>query len=309
MTYKTSPALRCASARWQARRRQMINSGQWEPFVDAQPVRDHLKKVKEAGMPIWALCQRLGLPHESSLQYVLYGRGEYGPGQTVRRETAELVLSYWPSLQDFPDTARIDPTGTRRRVQALAVRGWSRVAMAREIGMSGAAFKKACHKERVTARLARQVAALYDAWWDVDPIAYGIPARSVERVRADAVRSGFHGPLEWDDDTIDDPQAVPQVDAVEPVVTEGGNVAARWLMGESVVLGRDDRREVLQYLYEWTNDTAEEIAARLDMSPAAAERAWHRIKQEAALEGRRVWRRAYVPRERTLKQNEMEEAA
>lgn len=309
MTRYSTPALRSASARWQARRRKLISYGQWEPFVDAEPVRQHLKSVMASGMPIWAVCEQLGLPHESSLQHVLYGRGQYGPGEQVRRETAELVLSYWPSLADFPDTARIDPTGTRRRVEALAVLGWSRAQIARQIGMGETAFKKACHKERVTARLARQVAAVYDAWWNQDPAAYGISTNAAARVRADAARSGFHGPLAWDDDTIDAPTALPATDATEPVVTEGENLAARWLLGESVVLTLKARKEVLAHLFEWTNDTTEEIAEKLGMSPAAAEQTWHRQKKKARLEGRRMWRRVYVPRERTVTENEMEEAA
>jgi hypothetical protein len=80
-------------------------------------------------------------------------------------------------------------------------------------------------------------------------------------------------------------------------------------MGEAVILGRDDRREVLQHLYEWTNDTTADIAARLDMTPEAAERQWHRLQEKAKADGRRLWRRVYVPRERNLKQNEMGEAA
>lgn len=309
MTKNVSAAARAASARWQVRRRQLMSYGQWEPFVDAEPVRAHLRKVNAAGMPYMAIAERLGLAQNSSLQHLVWGRGSYGPGKQVRRETAELVLSYWPSLDDFPDAARIDATGTRRRIQALAVRGWSRQWMAEQIGIREDHFRKSCSRDRVTARLARSVAALYDGWWNQDPIEHGLPMRSVSRVRSDAARSGFHSALAWDDDTIDDPNAVPLDDAVQPVVTEGANVADRWLLGESVVLGREDRRKVLHHLYEWTNDTTAEIAARLDMTPAAAERQWERIKERAQADGRRVWRRVYVPRERDLAKNQLEEAA
>jgi DNA-binding CsgD family transcriptional regulator len=302
-------AIRNASARWQVNRRKLIAQGKWEPFVDAEPVREHLRKVNAAGMPYMAISRRLGLAQESSLQHLMWGRGEYGPGQQVRRETAEVVLAYWPSLDDFPDAARIDATGTRRRVQALAVRGWPRRLMAERVGMVEKNFGKAIARERVTARVARRVAAMYDELWNQDPLEHGVPLWSVARVQGDAARSGFHSALAWDDDTIDDPKAVPITDALEPVVTEGGNVAQRWLLGESVILGRDDRREVLQHLFEWTNDTTAEIAAKLDMTPDAAERAWERIKEKAQADGRRVWRRVYVPRERTLNQNEMEEVA
>lgn len=301
---------RSADAHMQARRRRLKAMGKWQsPYVDAEPVREHLRKVNAAGMPYWAICEQLGLPHESSLQCLVWGRGPYGPSQKVSRETAELVLAYWPTLDHFPDSALIDRIGSLRRVQALAVQGWSRNQVARQIGMREDNFRKAISQDRVTVRIARRVAAAYDVLWNKDPMDHGGSLNAVSRVRAGATRAGWYGPLAWDDDTIDNPQAVPQTDAVEPVATEGGNVAARWLMGESVVLRMDDRREVLQHLFEWSNDTTAEIAARLEMTPSAAERQWERIKEKAAEEGRRVWRRAYIPRERELKQNEMGEAA
>jgi hypothetical protein len=293
----------------QARRRRLQALGQWQPYVDAEPVRQHLRKVNAVGMSYPAIADRLGLPQANSLQHVLWGRGTPEPGQKVKRETAELILSFWPSLEDFPEHALIDATGTRRRVEALAVRGWARHLVAARIGVNIKYFRKAVGRQRVSARLARGVAEAYDAWWDQDPLEHGVPLSSVSRVLADAARGSFHGPLSWDDDTIDDPSAVPMTDAVQPVASEGGNVAARWLMGESVILDRPARREVLAHLFEWTNETTAEIAARLDMSPEAAERQWERMKARAAAEGRRLWRRVYVPRERDLTQDEMEEAA
>lgn len=307
---RKKPPMDPANARWQARRRRLIGYGQWEPFVEAQPVRDHLVKVMNAGMPIAAVCEKLGLPHSSSLQHLLYGRAPYGPAQQVRRETAELVLAYWPSPEDLPEGTRIDPTGTRRRVQALAVRGWPRHWMAVEMGMSATAFKKALHKDRVTARLARAVAALYDQRWNQDPFEHGLMPKSVDRVRADAARAGWHGPLAWDDDTIDNPAAVPMVDAEEPVVTEGTNVANRWLMGESVVLDSKSRLQVLVHLFEWTGQSSAQIAERLEMTPSAAEQAWFRHVRKARAEGRPVpWRRVWELRDKTLKQDSMGEAA
>ncbi|KPC68115.1 hypothetical protein ADL27_57280 [Streptomyces sp. NRRL F-6602] len=286
-----------------------MKCGQWQPFVDAEPVRAHLNAIRETGMPIWAICERLGLPHESSLQYVLYGRGDYGPGGQIRRETAELILAYWPAVGDFPEGSRIDATGTRRRVEALAVRGWSRNQVSARIGMGAVAFRKAVNKDRVTARLARQVSEAYDALWDQDPLDYGLSRNGVARVRSEAARSGFVGPLAWDDDTIDDPAAVPQTDAPPPALADGENAVARWLMGESVLLSRAERNEVLQHLFEWTSGTTAQIAARLEMSPEAAERQWHRLQQKAAADGRRLWRRVWAYRDKDLTKSEMGEAA
>jgi hypothetical protein len=264
----------------------------------------------QAGMPLAAVCDRLGFPHASSLQHLMYGRGMFGPGRQVRRETAELIMGYWPALEDIPDGSRVDPTGTRRRVQALATRGWPRHWMGVQIGMTATWFKKALNHDMVTARLAREVAALYDEWWNKDPLEYGLTAQSVDRVKADAARAGWHGPLAWDDDTIDDPKAAPQVDAARPAASDGPNLVDRWLMGESVILGLEERRQVVQHLFEWTNDTPEEIAAQVEMTVDALWQTWTRIKKKAREDGRsEPWRRVYVPRERTLTKNQMEEAA
>ena len=308
MSTATSYAQRVARSRWKSRRRQLIEAGQWQPFVAARPVRDHVNRIRSAGMPTRALEQRLGMSAHH-LDHLLWGTDGSGPSEKIRTETAHMLLAYWPTLDDFPDPARIDATGTRRRLQALHVRGFNLVAIAEKSGIATRYFQKAANAERVTARLARTVRDVYGAWWDADPREHGVKDWVADRTRRAAQRKGWHGPLAWDDDTIDDPRAVPQIDALQPVRTEGGNVAARWLMGESVVLDRDSRREVLRHLFEWTNDTPAEIAAQLEMTPEAASRAWERMKERAAAEGRRLWRRVYVPRERTLDQNDMEEAA
>ncbi|MET9436949.1 hypothetical protein [Streptomyces sp. NPDC006551] len=304
----TTEAERAANARWQARRRRLQSLGQWQPFVDAGPVREHLRKVNAAGMPYMAICERLGLAQNSSLQHLMWGRGKWGPGQQVRHETAELILAYWPSLQDFPDAARIDVTGTRRRVEALAVQGFSRRAIAERVGFGATHFKKVVGRDRVTARLARAVAAVYDEWWNADPLEHGQTLASVTRVRADAAKAGLHSALAWDDDTIDDPRAVPMTDAPAPAPAQGGDVVDRFLMGESVVLDAVGRREAIAHLMEWTSKTPEEIGEELGMSADAVSRSWERTKKKAREEGRRVWRRVYVP-QRELLRSEMESAA
>lgn len=304
-----TPTERAARRHAQNRRRRLRATGAWQdPQVNAEPVRAHVFVLREAGMTEKALLRRLGLP-ESALKNMMRGANGRPPGKTVARETAEAVLGFWPKLEDFPDTASIDATGTLRRVQALETRGWSKRRQAADLGLLQQNFKTVLRGARVSAQMARRVAALYDRLWTENPEDHGVAPYVADRVRRHADANGYFGPLAWDDETIDDPMAIPFTDVTQPVVTEGGNLANRWLMGESVILGPRDRKEVLAHLFEWTNDTTAEIAARLEMTPTAAERQWERMKERAQLEGRRLWRRVYVPRERTLNQNEMEEAA
>lgn len=306
---KVSPTERAAAQYLQNRRRQLQRLGQWQPrYVDAEPVRAHILALKAAGMSEPALARRLGLP-ETAFCFLLRGDTGRAPGRTVARETAEAVLGYWPTLEDFPDTASIDPTGTRRRVQALQTLGWSRPRLGAEIGITDSNFKACLRNPTVSARFARKVAGLYDRLWSQRPEDHGVKAWVADRIRRDAAAAGYASPLAWDDDTIDDPKAQPVTDADQPQVSEGGNLAARYLAGEAVILDPAARKEVLAHRFEWSNQTIEEIAEELGMSADAAETAWSRMKRAAKADGRRLWRRAYVRREPNLKQDDMGEAA
>jgi transcriptional regulator with XRE-family HTH domain len=299
---------RAAYNRWCRRRRRLIAMGKWEPFVDAEPVRQRIRALNEAGMSTGVLTKRLGLP-STALEHVMWKR--HGVASTlVRRETAEAVMGYWPSLEDFPGYALINATGTRRRLEALFTLGWTQRYLSRRLEVSERSLSRALSKPRVTAHLARKVAGLYDELWKRPPYESEVAQVAAHRARMHAASVGYAGPLAWDDDTIDDPSAVPQTDAVQPVATEGENVVARWLMGESVILGAEHRDEAVAHLFEWTSLTAEEIAERVGMSKAAAEQVWYRLKRKARKEGRpEPRRRLYALRDRELTNNEMGEAA
>jgi len=309
MSGRRTAEQRAAYTRWQAKRRRLIAYGQWNPFVDAEPVRAHLLRLRDIGMPTNAVERNLGL-NERSFDHLMWGSSGTTPGRLIRSETAELVLSYWPVLDDFPEKARIDATGTHRRVRALMAVGYGLPVLADRLGMERKSLQRVLAMDRVRAGLARSVRDMYDDWWRVAPEDNGVRDWIADRARRYAARAGYVGPLAWDDDTIDDPQAVPQTDVDAPVVTAGGSLAARWLMGESVILDRTARNEVIAHLYEWTNSTTEEIATRLEMKPETVERVWSRIKQKARETGGPVpWRRAYVPRERVMARAEVREAA
>jgi len=82
--------------------------------MDAEPVRAHMLALRKAGMSEPAVARRLKLP-DTYFNNLMRGSNRRPPGQKVWREVGEAVLAYWPTLQDFPDTASIDPTGTLRR--------------------------------------------------------------------------------------------------------------------------------------------------------------------------------------------------
>ncbi|MFG2970859.1 hypothetical protein ACGFZS_47080 [Streptomyces sp. NPDC048288] len=296
----------CLEARRRKQKRNKLLRTTGRPgMVSAQRAAAHLAKFRQAGLQDPEIVSMLPVGRNTFYRVMR--------GEPLTRTSEQKILSVPApaSLREIRTLAAVDATGTHRRLRALMWIGWPAGVLEQRIGVHKSWISRSFRAQtRVTQAVEARIRALYDECWNLQPEHAGVDAGEAEDTRVYARSQGWHGPLSWDDDTIDEPTVAPVTDALAPVTTEGGNIPARWLMGESVDLVRiEDRREVLQHLYEWTNDTTTEIAARLGVTPAAAERQWERIKERAATDGRRLWRRAYIPRERTLKQDEMEEAA
>lgn len=97
----------------------------------------------------------------------------------------------------------IDPTGTQRRLQALAALGWPQETLGARLGMRTADIGRISRGEptRVRSVVAERVCQLYDEL-SMTP---GPSTLSVQRARA----KGWAPPLAWDDEAIDDPTATP----------------------------------------------------------------------------------------------------
>lgn len=317
MSTTTSPAVRAAETRRASQIRRLKSAGQWDPTRPSAPVRAYVLQLMGMGLPLHSISKGSGVPI-GVCRSLLYGttrypdgvKTSYPPSKTIGTEYAEMLMAYRPTLNDYPPNAVVSTVGSRRRLQALATIGWTRRALAARVGSSEDRFNKVMQESTTSAATAFIVRDLYDELWNRGPSEKEVAPAAALRTRNMAARNGWHGPLAWDDDTIDYPQALPRTDAERPAATEGRNVADRWLHGEAVVLGVEDRRQVVQHLMEWTNNTPEEIAERLEISLDTLWQTWSRLKKQARAEGRtEPWRRVYVPRERDLKQNEMGEAA
>lgn len=104
----------------------------------------------------------------------------------------------------------VDATGTRRRLQALAVEGWSIVRLAELTGLSERSLFSALYdRDRVQVGTARAVAAVYQR------IAGQGGAPGGANIAGRARRRGWHDCYAWPDHTIDDPAATPQL--VDPL--------------------------------------------------------------------------------------------
>ena len=206
----TDQALREATRRWARRRNRLIAYGQWQPFVDAEPARQHVLDIRtNTGMSLanLAAATNVGI---GTLEHLIYGCSGYPPAAQVRPESASALLAYWPTLDDYIDGAVIDATGTRRRMQALSAIGWAAPAVHQRISFVNVrTIANLKGRKLVTARLARAVRDFYQAVCGSPAEAHGVAAVTAKQARALAQRNQWAAPSAWDDDTIDDPQAIP----------------------------------------------------------------------------------------------------
>ena len=179
----------------------------WQPFVPAAPVHAHIAALRDAGMGGRRIAAAAGL-HYSTVRSLIHGKRGKAPSDRVRAATAAAILAvtYQPAGR-----TTVDATGTHRRLQALVAVGWSQARLAARLGMNRANFGALLARDRVNHSTAQAVAALYDELWDQDPPAATRHEQAgITRARRHAADHGWAAPMAWDDDSLDDPAAVPE---------------------------------------------------------------------------------------------------
>lgn len=187
-----------AVSEYTRKRETAIRKGVWR--IDAEVVRAHVRSLRAAGVGRRRIAELAGV-HDSTVSRHLYGRGDRPAPSTMRHDLAQKILAVGP---DLAPTAVVPAVGTVRRICGLVAIGWTLTEVAAGIGWSVSNLGTLLSRDSVTVRTAQAVAALYDRW-------SGTPStgRSAGRSRRMAVARGWAPPLAWDDETIDNPVAVP----------------------------------------------------------------------------------------------------
>jgi hypothetical protein len=245
----------CSYARseYDDNRNRAIAYGTWQPWVDAEPVRTHIRTLQACGLGLRRIADLAGVDRKR-LQAVLNGRPERGtpPQERIRPALAAAVLAVEPTLANLAPATVIDATGARRRLQALICAGWPQHLLAKRLGMTDTNFSAALRRDRIVARTARAVAALYDELWRSNPLEHGASPSGVTRARKHAADLGWVAVGAWDDDAIDDPAARPDTGE----------------HGSRTVALAEDGLELERHGY-----TREHAAARLGVTKNALDRA------------------------------------
>ncbi|MGW5852136.1 hypothetical protein ACWFQ8_30025 [Streptomyces sp. NPDC055254] len=195
-----------AAAAYRDARERAIAYGTWQPWTDAVPVREHLRRLQSCGLGLRRIAE-LAKVDRKRLQAVLTGRPERGTGpqEQVRPALAAAVLAVEASLENLAPSTSVNAVGTRRRLQALVARGWPQARLAARLGWTPANFSTLIRADRTLVRTALAVRDLYAAVSGQDPRAHGVDNQAFSRARNAAAASSWPPPAAWDDETIDDP--------------------------------------------------------------------------------------------------------
>lgn len=230
---------------YQRSRHRRRGYGTWEPFVDAEPIRQHLLKLKGHGISYIQVAEIAGL-YPPTVGGFLYALNANRPRKKrATREVAEKILAVTVE-QGTPRL--VDSIGTARRLHALARLGWPMKTLGPHIGVNPATVNRLALQEKVHADTAKAVEACYEQLRGQKPEDHGVVPGVARKIRNWAEREGWRDPQWWEDyGRIDDPD-------FDPATAD---------CGLSFLERAGLRREEIIH-FAWHGDTPEQILARLN---------------------------------------------
>lgn len=237
----------------------------WHPFVDAAPVRDHVRALRAAGIGVERIAAVAGIA--TSHVRALADQGRFGKPsiRRVRPETAQRVLTVSVAAVTRAGGARVDATGTRRRLQALVAIGWSEGQLAARLHRSASSLSRSMISAAVTGQTAGDVGTLYQRLWNTRPPQDTEAQRAaVDAAKARAKSCGWLPPLAWDD--IDsDPGPGPRPARYQSDEDIDHIAIERAIAGDGIRLNqltRVEQKEVIHHLTR-SGRSIHDIAAQL----------------------------------------------
>jgi hypothetical protein len=253
---------------WDARRRAAQAAGEWQPHVDAEPVREHLRALAASGITLHRAAEIAGIGPRSLHPLFQPENGRRRPVRhTVRPEIAARILAIDP---EKARPAKVAPTGSVRRIQALVAIGWPMRHMAAHLDLSNtyvhALVQRSTSDHLVLASTADKVEDGYLQLRTRRPGRHGITPLMIKKARNMAASRDWPPPAYWDGrmDVIDDPHFTPEygITRAEILAEE-----ARWLIGGG--LTRDQAAKQLGVSRFYIDRALREYPA-LDAEPVAA---------------------------------------
>lgn len=165
----------------------------------------------------------------------------------------------------------VNATGSTRKVRALAWMGWTNGSIAAHagVGITTVELLAAGRLRTVRRHTAERITGAFEAL----SMRHGGSTRTANRAR----RLGWHPPLAWDDDQIDDPHGEPaEPQAPHPSQDVDWVRVERAVRGEPVVLNTVEQRHAIELLWRDPTVTTAEIAVRVGSNAARVQQLVYR---------------------------------
>ena len=203
------------SASYLRNRRLAIAAGTWQPYADAEPVRQHILRLHEAGFTNNRIAELAGLTSVWTVQTFLTPRGRRPRKHRSSHETAARILAIQP---EDATPGMVDSTGTRRRIQALIAAGWPLASVARTAGHHTSNMAGILRRPLIRRTTAADFAAAYEALSCRAPARAGVTKQAMARSRNRAAVHKWPPPRYWVKfpDAIDDPHFTPEYGMTKP---------------------------------------------------------------------------------------------
>jgi len=190
-------------------------------MIPATHVREHVTLLRAIGMTNYMIARAAGVSH--SMVADVYQK----PGKSIDRNHAAAITSV--DGRPMKHQALVLGVGTNRRLQGLAVCGWSVMDLSVELGIAFQEVDRLRRAQRVSWTNYLRVKTAFERLG---------PDGGNAKTKRNALRAGFIHPLMWDD--IDDPFAEP-IEVVDsslpdPVVVE------RLMSGRASAASREERK-------------------------------------------------------------------
>lgn len=149
---------RCDACRQASTEAQRAARARVEPaYIAAAPVRQHIRDLQAHGLGLKTIARQSGVSH-GAISRLMYGTKDRAPSKRVRPETAAKILAVLPS--DAADGAIVDAAPTWDIINRLLARGWTKTAIARQIGQQGPGLQLG--RRQISHRHARTIKSLLD---------------------------------------------------------------------------------------------------------------------------------------------------
>jgi hypothetical protein len=192
---------------------QRIRVGWESSYVDAQPTRAHVNLLIAAGLGTRRISALSGVNRKAITQ-LLHGRPDRGTGPSVRvsaHTAARIQAIPIPAERHHlaADHTPVLAVGSTRRLQALVCIGYTQSYLAGRLGITVTNMRDVIHARRVcvTAARARDIEAVYQELHLTPPP----DGRWTRYSRRYAQARDWVDPFGWEDEDIDNPEAIAEV--------------------------------------------------------------------------------------------------